>query len=137
MNETLDVLGAPMIVKSDGSGVAAFLADHPVPPGYSVPPHRHESDDEMLFLVEGELTLIGEAGESKVGAGASAVFKRGELHGYRNDTASTARLVVVATPGIQAVEMFRHFDRAAKHEGVPLSPSQIAAIAGEYGVRFG
>jgi quercetin dioxygenase-like cupin family protein len=137
MSETLDVLGAPMIVKTDGGTVAAFLADHPIPPGYFVPPHRHESDDEMLFVVEGELTLIGEAGESKVRAGACAAFVRGDLHGFRNDTAYTVRLIVVATPGIQAAEMFRHFDRAAKAEGAPLAPARIVAIAGEYGVRFG
>ena len=135
MSETLDVLGAPMIVKTDGGTVAAFVADHPIPPGYVVPPHRHESDDEMLFVVDGELTLIGEAGESKCPAGASASFARGELHGYRNDTAQVVRLIVVATPGLQAAEMFRHFDRAAKT--APLAPPAIAAIAAEYGVRFG
>ena len=134
MSETLDVLGAPMIVKADGSPVAAFVADHPIPPGYFVPPHRHESDDEMLFVVDGELTLIGEAGESKIQAGACATFARGDLHGYRNDTARTVRLVVVATPGLQVVEMFRHFDRAAKK--APLAPPDVVAIAAEYGVRF-
>jgi uncharacterized cupin superfamily protein len=137
MSETLDVLGAPMIVRADGAAVAAFVADHPIPPGYFVPPHRHDTDDEMLVVVEGELTLIGEAGESKVQAGSSAAFRRGELHGFRNDTIATVRLLVVATPGLQAVEMFRHFDRAAREAGLPLAPPQIMAIAGEYGVRFG
>ena len=94
-----------------------------------------DQHDEMLFVVEGELTLIGEAGESKCPAGASASFARGELHGYRNDTAQVVRLIVVATPGLQAAEMFRHFDRAAKT--APLAPPAIAAIAAEYGVRFG
>lgn len=137
MSETLDVLGAPMIVKADGGTVAAFVADHPIPPGYFVPPHRHDADDEMLFVVDGELTLIGEAGETKVQAGANATFMRGDLHGFRNDTDGTVRLIVVATPGLQAAEMFRHFDRATKAAGVPLAPPQIVAIAGEYGVRFG
>ena len=129
--------GAPMIVKADGGTVAAFVADHPIPPGYFVPPHRHDADDEMLFVVGGELTLIGEAGERKVPAGASATFMRGDLHGFRNDTADTVRLLVVATPGLQAAEMFRHFDRATREAGQPLAPPQIVAIAGEYGVQFG
>jgi uncharacterized cupin superfamily protein len=137
MSETLDILGAPMRVRADGHGLAAFVADHPVPPGYFVPPHRHDADDEMLLVVEGELTLIGPEGESKLRAGESATFVRGALHGFRNDTNATARLVAVATPGLQAVEMFRHFDRAAKASGAPLAPTQIAAIAEQYGVRFG
>ena len=73
MSETLDVLGAPMIVNADAATMAAFVADHPIPPGYFVPPHRHEADDEMLFVVDGELTLIAETGESKVRAGSSSM----------------------------------------------------------------
>jgi hypothetical protein len=57
------------------------------------------------------------------------------LHGYRNDTAETAKLLVIAQPGVQLAEMFRHFDRAAKK--VPLEPSNMVAIAAEYGVSFG
>ena len=55
----------------------------------------------------------------------------------RNDTAGIVRLIVVATPGLQAAEMFRHFDRATREAGAPLAPPQVVAIAGEYGVRFG
>lgn len=137
MTETLDILGAPMLVKADGNDLAAFVADHPVPPGYFVPPHRHDADEEMLLVVDGELTLIGEKGESKLSAGSSATFTRGTLHGFRNDTQNTVRLMVVATPGLQAVEMFRHFDRAAREAGAPLAPTEITAIAGQYGVQFG
>ena len=137
MTETLDVLGAPMIVKSDGREMAAFVADHPIPPGYFVPPHRHEADDEMLLVVDGALTLLSETGESLLPGGSSITFRRGTLHGYRNDTKGEVRLIVVAAPGIQGLEMFRHFDRAAKRAGGSLAPPDIAAIASEYGVTFG
>lgn len=135
MNETLNILGAPMHVKADGNGIAAFVADQPLPPGYFVPPHRHDADEEMLCVVEGELTLVGAVGERKLRAGGAVTFSRGELHGFRNDTAGTVRVMVVATPGVQAAEMFRHFDRAAR-EG-ELTPPIIAEIAGQYGVQFG
>jgi hypothetical protein len=42
---------------------------------------------------------------------------------------------VIAQPGVQLAEMFRHFDRAAKR--APLEPADIMAIAAEYGVSFG
>ena len=132
MIEALNVLGAPMIVKREAG---LFLAEHPIPPGYFVPPHRHADDDEMLYVMEGELTLIGEAGESRAAAGSCLQFERGALHGFRNDTASTVKLLVIAQPGVQAAEMFRHFDRAAKQ--APLAPTDIVAIASEYGVQFG
>ncbi len=132
MTETLDVLGAPMIVKRE---VGLFLAEHPIPPGYFVPPHRHADDEEMLYVMEGELTLIAEAGESRAGAGSCLHFAPGHLHGFRNDSGVPVKLLVIAQPGVQAAEMFRHFDRAAK--AGPLAPPDVMAIAAEYGVQFG
>lgn len=132
MIEILDVLGAPMTVKREAG---LFLAEHPIPPGYFVPPHRHADDEEMLYVMEGELTLIGGAGESKAAAGSCLHFAAGHLHDFRNDSGGTVKLLVIAQPGVQAAEMFRHFDRAAK--AGPLAPPDIAAIAGEYGVTFG
>lgn len=132
MSETLNVLGAPMIVKEEAG---LFVAEHPVPPGYFVPPHRHEADDELLYVVDGQLTLIGEAGETAAPAGTCARFAKGSLHGFRNDTPADVRLLVIAQPGLQAAEMFRHFDRAA--QAGPLTPDDVVGIAGQYGVSFG
>jgi quercetin dioxygenase-like cupin family protein len=131
MTETLDVGGIPMTVKRD---VGIFLAEHPVPSGHFVPPHRHAHDEEMFYVIEGELTLIGETGESKAGAGSFRSFAPGVVHGYRNDTPETVKLLVIAQPGVQLAEMFRHFDRAAKK--APLERSNMVAIAAEYGVSF-
>jgi quercetin dioxygenase-like cupin family protein len=132
MTETLDVLGAPMTVQRDAG---PFLAEQPIPPGYFVPPHRHADDEEMLYVVEGELTLIDETGERRAGAGTCLHFDRGHLHGFRNDSSGTVKLMVIAKPGVQTAEMFRHFDRAAK--AGPLAPPDVVAIAAEYGVSFG
>ena len=132
MDETLNVLGAPMTVKREAG---LFVADHAVPPGYFVPPHRHDTDEEMFLVVEGEIVLMGADGESKAGPSRYVRFAPGELHGYRNDGEEAARVVVMATPGLQLPEMFRHFDRAAK--AGPLAPPEVMAIAGEYGVHFG
>ena len=132
MIETLDVLGAAMIVRRDAG---MFIAENPVPPGYFVPPHRHVDDEETLLVMEGELTLIGEAGERKAGPGTCVTFAPGDLHGFRNDTGSTVKMTVIASPGVQLAEMFRHFDRAARKG--PLTPPDIMAITAEYGVQFG
>lgn len=132
MSEMLDVLGAPMIVKRDEG---LFVAEHPIPPGYFVPPHVHAEDDEMLYVLEGELTLIDDAGERPVGPGGFVRFRPGARHGFRNDSPGTVKLLVLAQPGFQAAEMFRHFDRAAR--ATALAPARVVTIAAEYGVRFG
>ena len=129
--EVLDALGAPMIVKADGGTPGPFFAEHPVPPGYAVPPHVHAVDDELFYILEGELTLLTDGGEVKAGPGATVLLPRGGRHGFRNDTAGTVRMLVVCTPGLQAAEMFRHFDRAR-----PTAPDAVVGICAQYGVAF-
>lgn len=132
MTETLNVMGAEMIVRRDAG---MFVAEHPIPPGCFVPPHQHDHDEETLLVMEGELTLIGEGGEIKAGPGTCRTFEPGQLHGFRNDTERTVKMVVIASPGVQLAEMFRHFDRAARKG--PLTPPDVMAIAAEFGVTFG
>jgi len=135
--EVLDIFGGAMIVKADGATIPLFLAEHPVPPGYFVPPHRHDRDDETFYILEGELTLTGDLSESKVGPGTLVHLPHGSLHGFRNDTDGTVRFLVICQPGIQSVEMFRHFDRAGRAAPGGLPPAEIAGIAAQYGVQVG
>jgi quercetin dioxygenase-like cupin family protein len=105
-----------------------------VPPGCGVPTHIHNADDEFFYILEGELTVVGPEGESTAGAGACVRQPRDKPHGFRNATDSPARMLVVLCPGVQALEMFRHFDRAGR--ATQLAPEAVMAIAGQYGVRF-
>ena len=127
--ESLAIMGAPMVVKSDGASSGVFVAEHVIPPGYGVPLHVHERDEEMFYLLEGELVLQDAAGERRAGAGSFVSLPRGVPHAFRNDGPADARFLVVTCPGIAAAEMFRHFDRA----GSP-APEDIGAISAQYGV---
>jgi uncharacterized cupin superfamily protein len=130
----LDVFGAPLFVMSDGSTAPFVVGVQHVPPGYGVPPHIHDVDDEFFYILEGEITLVSPEGESKAGAGACVHLPHDKPHGFCNASDAPARMLIVLSPGAQALEMFRHFDRAGRV--AQLQPEQIAAIAGEYGVRF-
>jgi mannose-6-phosphate isomerase-like protein (cupin superfamily) len=133
--ELLDVFGARVQVLSDGANTPLVIAAHEVPPGYGVPPHIHDADDELFYVQEGELTMVGRDGETKAGAGACVQLPRGVVHAFRNDGAAPARFHAILLPGIQALEMFRQFDRESRSPG-GLAPPRIAAIAAQYGVRF-
>jgi mannose-6-phosphate isomerase-like protein (cupin superfamily) len=133
--ETLDVFGAAMVVKADPAQAGFFLAEHIVPPGYMVPPHVHDTDDEYFWVLDGELTVFGDNGESKAGPATCINLPHGSRHGFRNDGPTAIRFLVLCRPGLQAVEMFRHFDRAGRTQ--TLGPAEIAEIAGQYGVTLG
>lgn len=102
-----------------------------------VPPHIHADEDEVFFILEGELTLLDEAGERRIGRGATAQLPKGGLHGFRNDTAAPVRFMVALRPGLQGLEMFRHFDRAGRAAPGGLTPPEIMAICAQYGVTMG
>ena len=135
--EVLDVFGAAMVVKADPAALGLFLGENVVPPGFLVPPHIHAGEDEVFHILEGELTLLGAAGERRVGPGATAHLPAGSRHGFRNDTAAPVRFLVVVHPGLQAAEMFRHLDRAGRAAPDGLTPQEIAAICAQYGVSMG
>jgi len=44
--------------------------------------HWHESEDEFVYVLEGEATLIDDAGETVLRAGECAGFKAGEPNGH-------------------------------------------------------
>ena len=133
MPEALNVLDATLSVISDGSAVPAVIVEEHLPTGFAVPNHVHDNV-ELFYILEGEITVAGPQGEMKAAAGAVVNLPRGVWHGVRNASAAPARVLVVLSPGLQVLEMYRHFDRAGRT--APLAPDAIASIAAQYGVRL-
>ena len=54
-----------------------------LPPGaWSAQRHWHSREDEFVYVLEGELTLISEGGEQALGAGHAAGFPAGRADGH-------------------------------------------------------
>jgi uncharacterized cupin superfamily protein len=68
--------------------------------------HWHTLEDEAVYVLEGELTLIMDDGEFEMAAGSFIGFKGGESNGHHlvNRGASVARFLVVGSriPGDNA-----------------------------------
>ena len=135
--EVLDVFGATIVVKAQPEVEGFFLGEHLTPPGFFVPPHVHGEDREVFFVLEGELTVFDGTSEQRLGPGTTVTLPTGSRHGFRNDTAEPVRFLVMASPGVQGLEMFRHFDRAGKATPGGLTPPEVVAICAQYGVRMG
>lgn len=52
------------------------------PGAWSSHRHWHENEDEFIFVVEGEITLIDDAGEHLLAPGMCAGFKAGVANGH-------------------------------------------------------
>jgi uncharacterized cupin superfamily protein len=67
------------------------------PGGQSALRHWHTSEDEFIYVLEGEVTLITNAGEQVLGAGAAAGFPAGkrDAHHFINRSDSPARYLEI------------------------------------------
>lgn len=69
-----------------------------IPPGgWSSQRHWHSHEDEFVWIVEGELTLVTDAGEEILRAGDCAAFKAGDPDGHHliNRSAHPAKLLEI------------------------------------------
>jgi uncharacterized cupin superfamily protein len=67
-----------------------------LPPGvWSSQRHWHTAEDEFLFVVEGEVVLVTDAGEEVLRAGDSAGFKASEPNGHHLQNRSSRDAVVL------------------------------------------
>lgn len=133
--QSLDVLGAPMLVKNAGTAGPFFVADHPMPAGYAVPPHVHDGDDEAFFVVEGELTLDTDEGTRVAAAGSFIHLPAGVRHGFRNETAGVTRLLVLGAAASKLAPMFQDLDRLTRRGG--FGPADVGAACAAHGVTIG
>jgi len=62
------------------------------PGGWSSQRHWHSHEDEFVYVLEGELTLVEDAGSTILQAGECAAFPKGTGNGHhlRNESAMTA-----------------------------------------------
>jgi uncharacterized cupin superfamily protein len=69
-----------------------------IPPGcWSSQRHWHSHEDEFVWILEGELTLVTDAGEEILRAGDCAAFKAGDPDGHQliNRSAHPAKLLEI------------------------------------------
>lgn len=70
-----------------------------LPPGaWSSQRHWHAEEDEFVWVLEGEVTLVTDAGETVLRAGECAAFKAGVRDGHcaQNRSAAPARLLAMS-----------------------------------------
>jgi uncharacterized cupin superfamily protein len=85
----------------DQFGLTQFGANQlELPPGaWSSQRHWHERQDEFVYVLEGEVTLVTNEGETVLKAGMFAGFRAGQANGHHlvNRSTAVARVLEVGT----------------------------------------
>ena len=69
-----------------------------VAPGQSQAVHRHEGEDKIYYVIEGEGRFALAGSEERLGPGDALVAPAGVDHGLVNDGAAPLLVLVVVTP---------------------------------------
>lgn len=74
--------------------------------------HWHRTEDEFLYMLDGELTLIEEDGEHLLGPGDAAAWKAGVANGHHviNRTDRPATFLIVGTSAAEDVVTYSDED---------------------------
>ena len=121
--------------ESDGALTAMEFVG---PRGFGPPLHRHDVEDELFYVVEGEVWFKCGDVEGVYGEGATVWLPRGNPHTFQIRS-SQARVFQITTPG--------QFDRFVAALGSPLGsaelpdpedidPGEVARIAAEHDIEI-
>lgn len=130
----LNIVGEETLVKvstADSGGQLAFF--HLVAPPMSGPPrHVHSREDELFYVLEGDLVFELDGTRYPVGPGGTVYLRRGVVHAYQNFTSADARLLIATTPGAFS-EFFVELSAATPSGGMP-DLEVLGALSEKYGI---
>jgi quercetin dioxygenase-like cupin family protein len=111
------------------------IVEHTFAPGSLVPPHRHTREDEISYVVVGEIGFRSDDREVSLAAGGYIVKPRGELHAMWNASPEPARMIEIISPaGFE--RYFVELAEAIAAAGGRPDPETVGPVAARYGLEF-
>jgi len=117
-----------------GGGAAAVI-EHTLAPGtLAAPLHRHTYEDEISYVLEGEVTVQQGEEVTRAGAGTYVFKPRGVFHTFWNAGAAPARMIEIIAPG-GFERYFEELQRIIPADGPP-DIEALLGLAAQYGLEF-
>lgn len=108
--------------------------------GGEPPLHVHRNEDELFYVLEGQLKVLRGNEELTVGPGESAFLPRGVMHTFKILSKSARVLVYITPGGFESYfrELGRSLDGAPEGEARKerISIAEMIRVAGRYSVTF-
>jgi uncharacterized cupin superfamily protein len=129
-----------LLVSGEHTEGAYCMLEIFAPAGRATPMHRHEREDETLFMLDGELEVMVDGTPHRLLSGSTIVLPRGTQHQFINRTEQTAHYLLICTPA--GFERFVDACTDAHTEPVtPQAPSdadkaRMRAAAADFGITL-
>jgi quercetin dioxygenase-like cupin family protein len=121
----LGQLGAKLEVSADENEANVAVVEHTLAPhSLAAPLHRHSREDEISYVLEGEMTVLADDEVSTISRGEYAVKGRDTWHTFWNANDDPLRFIEIIAPG----DFAGLFAEVA--EFFPLDPADEEKMAG-------
>lgn len=120
-------------VRSEQTDGAFSVVEFVSKPGEGVGVHVHGHEDELVYLLEGQIEVTLGDQKMTVPKGACALLPRGIPHGYVNTGSDESRLLAVLLPG-RLDGFFVGLDRELAGDGP--HEDGIARLCAAFGLTF-
>ena len=101
------------------------------PPGHGIPPHVHEREDELIYVVEGEFGILLGDKQFQAKTGDEIFFPRHIPHAFQNTGSKAGKTLWTVVPGGNFEEFFEKL--SALPPGEP-DLKKVAEIFAAYGM---
>jgi quercetin dioxygenase-like cupin family protein len=115
-------------VTSEQSGGVLCMFEHTAGRGKMTPLHLHPDDDEMAYILEGELLLHIDGVERKAGPGDVVWIPRGVPHAFLV-TSEVERSLWVVTPGGVMEAFYRQAGESASGRTLPSTEINLGRLS--------
>lgn len=132
--ERLDLIGHVLLADSSATGGA--LTSHRVALARGADgavPHRHDHASELFYILDGAFDLLVDDDVLTATAGDLLVVPPGVAHAFAAHRGFAAKALVIATPGIERFDYFRHVVR--RREGSE-PPEVLAGLQARFDTHF-
>lgn len=100
------------------------------------PPHTHSFEDEVYYVLEGEMTfLLGDRVETAP-QGSTVILPRGLAHATWNEGKAPAKALTIVSQHSQFEGFFDHVVEQIRSRSI-VEPGQMAAVVAESGPSYG
>jgi uncharacterized cupin superfamily protein len=132
--EKFNILGHEVTAKIhswDGNNNYVFRMVSP--PGSGIPPHVHTIEDELVYILEGELEVMIGGDTFKASAGDCLNFVRTVPHAYTITGSTNAKTLWYVSPG-KSFEDF--FGELSKFPPGPPDIEMLNSLCEKHGMKF-
>lgn len=105
------------------TGGSMGILEQALPSGFASPYHIHHAEDELWYVLEGEVRFVSGSTSSAIGKGGLAFLPRDVPHGFQVVSEAEARMLCVTTPA-----GFEGFVEELSEPAPPTGPPDMAKL---------